>query len=56
VERCGLDACDSEQGPVVGCCENVNELSGSIKGGKFLDYLSDYYHLKDSVPWSYFVN
>jgi len=26
---------------VVGCCERGNELSGSIKGGKFLDYLRD---------------
>jgi hypothetical protein len=24
-----------------GCCENGNEPSGSIKGGEFLDYLSD---------------
>jgi hypothetical protein len=24
-------------GPLAGCCEYSNELSGSIKGGKFLD-------------------
>jgi hypothetical protein len=24
-------------GPVAGCCEHGNELSVSIKGGKFLD-------------------
>jgi hypothetical protein len=26
---------------VVDCCENGNETSGSIKGGEFLDCLSD---------------
>jgi len=25
------------QGKVVGCCEHVNELWSSVKGGKFLD-------------------
>jgi hypothetical protein len=30
------DSSGSGQGPVVGCCEHGNELSGSIKGGKFL--------------------
>jgi hypothetical protein len=30
----------SGQGPVPGCCEHGNELSGSIKGGEgFLDQL-----------------
>jgi hypothetical protein len=29
-------------GPVVGCCELGNKPSGSIKGGVFLDQLSDY--------------
>jgi hypothetical protein len=34
---------------VAGSCEHGNELSGSIKGGEFLDALSDYYLLrKDS--------
>jgi hypothetical protein len=27
---------------VAGCCEHGNELSGSIKGGEFLDKLSDF--------------
>jgi hypothetical protein len=35
-------------------CENGNEPSGSIKGGEFLDKLSDCKHLKmDSDPWGY---
>jgi len=28
--------------PVVDSCEHGNGPSGSIKGGEFLDYLSDY--------------
>jgi len=49
-----LDASGSGQGPVVGCCGHGNEPLGSIKGGKFLDQLSDYYWLpkNDSVAWS----
>jgi hypothetical protein len=36
---------------VGGCCEHGNELPGSIKGGVFLDQLSDIHLLKrDSVP------
>jgi len=42
VGRCGLDASGSRQVPVVGYCEHGNEHSGSIKGGEFLDQLSDY--------------
>jgi len=41
VGRCGLDASGSGQGPVVGCCEHGNETSGSVKGGEFLDKLSN---------------
>jgi len=26
---------------VAGCCEHGNEASGPIKGGEFLDWLSD---------------
>jgi hypothetical protein len=37
VGRCRLDASGSGQGPVAACCENGNELSGSVKGGEFLD-------------------
>jgi hypothetical protein len=34
----------------VGCYGHGDELLGSIKGGEFLEYLSDYYLLeKDSV-------
>jgi hypothetical protein len=41
VENCGLDVSGSGQGPMEGSCEHLNERPGSIKGGKFLDYLSD---------------
>jgi hypothetical protein len=41
VGRCGLDASGSRQKPVAGSCEHGNESSGSVKGGEFLDYLSD---------------
>jgi len=34
----------------------VSELSGSIKGGEFRDWLNDYQLLKDSVPWRYSQN
>jgi hypothetical protein len=39
--RCGLDAFASGWEPVASSCVHGNELSGSIKGGEFLDYLSD---------------
>jgi hypothetical protein len=40
---------------IVGSCEHSNEHFGSIKGRKFLDYLSDYWLLKkDSAPGSQF--
>jgi hypothetical protein len=32
-----MDASSSGYGPVAGCCEHGNELSGCIKGGGFLD-------------------
>jgi hypothetical protein len=49
----GLDSSGSGQGPVAGPCENGNESSGSIKGGEFLDYLSDSWLLKkDSAAYS----
>jgi hypothetical protein len=48
---CGVDSSDSGQGRVAGCCEHGNEPSGSVKGGVFLDYLSDCWLLKkDSAP------
>jgi hypothetical protein len=34
---CGLNACGSGQGPVVGFCKHGNEPFGSIKGLEFLD-------------------
>jgi hypothetical protein len=38
---------------VAGSCEHGNEPSGSIKCGKFRDFLGDYQLLKkDSAPWS----
>jgi hypothetical protein len=37
VRGCGLTSCDPEQGPVMGCYENNNETSGSIKGEEFLE-------------------
>jgi hypothetical protein len=36
----GLNSYGSSEKPVAGSCEYGNEPSGSIKGGKFLDYLS----------------
>jgi hypothetical protein len=36
-----MDLTGSEYGPVAGACENGDEPSGSIKGEKFLDKLSD---------------
>jgi hypothetical protein len=51
---CGLDSSGSGYGPVAGCCENGNEPSGSIKGGEFLDSLSDCQLLnKDFALWSH---
>jgi hypothetical protein len=39
---------------MAGPCEHGKELSGSIRSGKYLDYMSDYELLKmDSAPWSY---
>jgi hypothetical protein len=36
---------------VAGCCEHGNELLGSIKGGEFIDLLSNYQLVKkDSAP------
>jgi hypothetical protein len=42
VGRCGLDASGSGYGLVAGSCENSNEPSDPVKGGKFLDWVSDY--------------
>jgi hypothetical protein len=42
--RCsnGLHFSDSEYGKVASSCEDSNELSGAIKGGNLLRYLSNY--------------
>jgi hypothetical protein len=41
---------------VVNFCKHGNELSGFIKGGEFLEYLSDYQlHKEDSASWSWLV-
>jgi len=40
---------------VTGSCEHGNETWGSIKFQEFLDQLSDYQLLKDSVPCSELV-
>jgi hypothetical protein len=42
VRESGLDACGSGKGPVAGSCEHGNELSDSMKGGEFLDWLNHY--------------
>jgi len=36
-----VDSFGSGHGPVAGSCEHGNEPSDSIKGGEFIDYLSD---------------
>jgi hypothetical protein len=38
---CGLYSSGPGDGPQAGSCENSNELSRSLKGGKFLDQLSE---------------
>jgi hypothetical protein len=37
---------------VAGSSEHLSEVSGSTKGGEFLDELSDCQLLKDCAPWS----
>jgi hypothetical protein len=37
VGKCGLVASGSGNGSVTGSCEHGTELSGSLKGGEFLD-------------------
>lgn len=46
-------AASTENNPVVRFCKHGNELSGSMKGGYFLDQLSEYQLLKmNSAAWS----
>jgi len=42
VGGCELDSSCSDWGPVAGSFEHRNEPLGSIKGGYFLDWLSDF--------------
>jgi hypothetical protein len=41
VGRCEMDSFGSGWGSVTASCEHGNETLGSIKGGQFLDQLSD---------------
>jgi hypothetical protein len=43
-------------GMVLGSRQRVNLPSGSIKGAKFLDYLSNYWILKDSSPRNHLLH
>jgi hypothetical protein len=45
----------SVYGSVEGFCQDVNELSASMKGTQFLDRLCYYYLLKDAAPRSSFI-
>jgi hypothetical protein len=36
----GLNSCGSGNEQLAGCCEHCHEISGSTKGGEFLDYMS----------------
>jgi len=40
--RCGVYSTGSGQETVAVSCDHGNELPGSIKGGKLLDYLNEY--------------
>jgi hypothetical protein len=51
VWRCGLDSYGSEHRLVARSYEYGNKHFGSIKGEEFLDWLIDYYFLKEeSAP------
>jgi hypothetical protein len=45
-----MESSASGCGPVASSCEHSNEPSGSLKDGKFLDYLSVSKLLKNSAP------
>jgi hypothetical protein len=48
---CELDSFFTGQGPQAGSCEYGNKPSNSIKGGEFLNWVSDYWLLKkNSAP------
>jgi hypothetical protein len=46
---CELDSSGSGQGPVVGSCEHDSEPSGSVKGGEFLNWVSDCSFVKEGL-------
>jgi hypothetical protein len=49
----GLDLSGSGQVPVEGSCEHSNEPLGSIKCWEILEYLYNWWRLKNgSAPWS----
>jgi hypothetical protein len=53
VGSCGLNSCNLGYGSMVGTFIYSNEPSGSIKGGEFLDCVSDYQLFeKNSSLWS----
>jgi hypothetical protein len=39
---------------MAGPYEHSNEPSGSIKGGSFLDWMNEYWLLRDFDLWNYF--
>ena len=52
-DNINMDLQEVEWGQVAGSCECGNESSGSIKCGKFYDYLRNRQLLKkDSAAWS----
>jgi hypothetical protein len=53
IRSCGQVSFGSGRGPLRGSYEHGNEISGSIKGGEFLELLSDCQLLKkDCAPWN----
>ena len=53
----GMDRAGSGQGKVAGTCEGKNEISGSIKSGKFVEQLrKDKLLKKYYAAWSELVN
>jgi hypothetical protein len=50
VEWCGLGSAGSRWGPLAVSFGYGNELSDSIQGRLFLNYLSDYWLFKKDLP------
>lgn len=49
----GLDSFGSEQGPLMGFCEHINECLSSVRDREFVDYQGGYELFNtDSVPRS----